>query len=73
LSRGVGRAVSEERDGQAITDAGIGFVDGKLAFDVNVESLEPLDVRITPVPGGVRPLTPVLILENHQQLVEIGA
>ena len=31
--------------------------------------LKPLDVRITPVPGGVGPLTSVLILENLQQLV----
>jgi methylenetetrahydrofolate dehydrogenase (NADP+) / methenyltetrahydrofolate cyclohydrolase len=66
-SRGFGREYF--RDGQVIIDAGIGFIDGKLAGDVDTQSLEPLDVRVTPVPGGVGPLTSVLILENLQQLV----
>jgi methylenetetrahydrofolate dehydrogenase (NADP+)/methenyltetrahydrofolate cyclohydrolase len=67
-SRGFGREYF--RDGQVIIDAGIGFIDGKLSGDVDTQSLEPLDVRVTPVPGGVGPLTSVLILENLQQLVE---
>ena len=54
-----------------IIDAGIGFIDGKLAGDVDIASLADLDVRITPVPGGVGPLTSVLILENLLKLVEI--
>lgn len=70
-SRGFGREYF--RDGQVIIDAGIGFIDGKLSGDVDTQSLEPLDVRVTPVPGGVGPLTSVLILENLQQLVEIAA
>jgi methylenetetrahydrofolate dehydrogenase (NADP+)/methenyltetrahydrofolate cyclohydrolase len=70
-SRGFGREYF--RDGQVIVDAGIGFIDGKLSGDVDTRSLEPLDVRVTPVPGGVGPLTSVLILENLQQLVEIAA
>jgi methylenetetrahydrofolate dehydrogenase (NADP+)/methenyltetrahydrofolate cyclohydrolase len=70
-SRGFGREYF--RDGQVIVDAGIGFIDGKLSGDVDTRSLEPLDVRVTPVPGGVGPLTSVLILENLQQLVEISA
>lgn len=70
-SRGFGREYF--RDGQVIIDAGIGFIDGKLSGDVDTQSLEPLDVRVTPVPGGVGPLTSVLILENLQQLVETAA
>jgi methylenetetrahydrofolate dehydrogenase (NADP+)/methenyltetrahydrofolate cyclohydrolase len=61
------------RDGQVIIDAGIGFIEGKLAGDVDAQSLEPLDVRVTAVPGGVGPLTSVLILENLQQLIEAAA
>lgn len=59
------------RDEQVIIDAGIGFVDGKLAGDVDIASLGDLDVEITPVPGGVGPLTSVLILENLVKLIEI--
>jgi len=59
------------RDGQVIIDAGIGFIDGKLAGDVDIASLRELDVGITPVPGGVGPLTSVLILENLLKLIEI--
>jgi methylenetetrahydrofolate dehydrogenase (NADP+) / methenyltetrahydrofolate cyclohydrolase len=70
-SRGFGREYF--RDGQVIIDAGIGFIDGKLSGDVDTRSLEPLDVRVSPGPGGVGPLTSVLILENLQQLVEIAA
>ncbi len=58
-------------DGQVVIDAGIGFIDGKLAGDVDIASLSDLDVRITPVPGGVGPLTSVLILENLLKLIEI--
>ena len=70
-SRGFGREYF--RDGQVIVDAGIGFIDGKLAGNVDLASLEGLDVRVTPVPGGVGPLTSVLILENLQQLVNSAA
>ena len=59
------------RTGRSIIDAGIGFIDGKLAGDVDIASLADLDVRITPVPGGVGPLTSVLILENLLKLIEI--
>ena len=59
------------RDGQVIIDAGIGFIDDKLAGDVDIAGLADLDVRVTPVPGGVGPLTSVLILENLLKLIEI--
>ncbi|HEY8063533.1 MAG TPA: bifunctional 5,10-methylenetetrahydrofolate dehydrogenase/5,10-methenyltetrahydrofolate cyclohydrolase [Methylosinus sp.] len=56
--------------GQLVIDAGIGFIDGKLAGDVDAAALEDLDIRLTPVPGGVGPLTSVLILENLLLLIE---
>jgi methylenetetrahydrofolate dehydrogenase (NADP+)/methenyltetrahydrofolate cyclohydrolase len=59
------------RDGQVIIDAGIGFIDDKLAGDVDIAGLADLDVCLTPVPGGVGPLTSVLILENLLKLIEI--
>jgi len=59
-------------DGQVVVDAGIGFIGDKLAGDVDLAALGDLDVRLTPVPGGVGPLTSVLILENLLKLVEFG-
>jgi len=58
------------RDGQVIVDAGIGFIDGQLTGDVDISALAGLDVGVTPVPGGVGPLTSVLILENLLNLIE---
>ena len=60
------------RDGQVVVDAGIGFIDGQLSGDVDADALSELDLTLTPVPGGVGPLTSVLILENLLQLIENG-
>jgi methylenetetrahydrofolate dehydrogenase (NADP+)/methenyltetrahydrofolate cyclohydrolase len=60
------------RAGQIVVDAGIGFIGGKIAGDADFAALESLDVRVTPVPGGVGALTSVVILENLMQLVERG-
>jgi methylenetetrahydrofolate dehydrogenase (NADP+) / methenyltetrahydrofolate cyclohydrolase len=60
------------RDGQVVIDAGIGFIDGRLSGDVDSGSLDDLDLTLTPVPGGVGPLTSVVILENLLRLIENG-
>ncbi len=60
------------RDGHIVVDAGIGFIDGKVSGDVDAAALEDLDLILTPVPGGVGPLTSVLILENLVRLIENG-
>jgi len=59
------------RDGQVIVDARIGFIDGQLTGDVDISALAELDVGVTPVPGGVGPLTSVLILENLLNLIKL--
>ncbi|HXW71614.1 MAG TPA: bifunctional 5,10-methylenetetrahydrofolate dehydrogenase/5,10-methenyltetrahydrofolate cyclohydrolase [Methylocella sp.] len=60
------------RDGQVVIDAGIGFIDGQLSGDVDSAALTELDLTLTPVPGGVGPLTSVLILDNLLQLIKNG-
>ena len=47
-----------------VIDVGINRVDGKLYGDVDFESVEKVANYITPVPGGVGPLTIVTLLEN---------
>lgn len=52
---------------QAIIDVGINKKDGKTVGDVDFASVEPLVSAISPVPGGVGPMT---VLSLFQNLVE---
>ena len=52
------------RPGQTVIDAGINYLDGKLVGDVDAESVEGIAGALTPVPGGVGPLTSALIFQN---------
>ncbi len=64
----VGRAhmVDESfvKPGAAVIDVGISKVDGKLRGDVAFDEVEPVAGYITPVPGGVGPMTIATLLEN---------
>jgi methylenetetrahydrofolate dehydrogenase (NADP+)/methenyltetrahydrofolate cyclohydrolase len=50
--------------GQIVIDAGINYLDGKLVGDVDAASAERVAAALTPVPGGVGPLTSALIFQN---------
>ena len=50
--------------GQVVVDAGITVLDGKLAGDVDAASVSEAVSLLTPVPGGVGPLTSTLIFAN---------
>lgn len=52
------------RPGAAVIDVGINRVDGTLCGDVDFESVQRVASAITPVPGGVGPLTITMLLEN---------
>ena len=52
------------RRGAVVVDVGINVVDGALVGDVDFESLRPVASAITPVPGGVGPLTNALLLAH---------
>lgn len=47
-----------------VIDVGINDVDGKLKGDVDFDSVKDIASIITPVPGGVGPLTVVMLLQN---------
>lgn len=51
-------------DGAVVIDVGTNVVGDKLVGDVDFESAEPKAAAITPVPGGVGPLTNILVLRN---------
>lgn len=60
---------SSFKPGATVVDAGIGFIEGKISGDVDASSLEQTDLTITPVPGGVGPLTTITLFENFLYLI----
>ncbi|MFN4182602.1 MAG: bifunctional methylenetetrahydrofolate dehydrogenase/methenyltetrahydrofolate cyclohydrolase, partial [bacterium] len=45
-----------------VIDVGINYVEGKLVGDVDAESVGPKAAYLTPVPGGVGPVTSIFAL-----------
>lgn len=52
------------KPGAIVVDVGINVVDGKLVGDVDFESASRVASAITPVPGGVGPLTNAILLTH---------
>ncbi len=52
------------KDGAIVIDAGINSVDGKMVGDVEFEAAADRASLITPVPGGVGPVTTALLMKN---------
>ena len=69
------------KPGAVVVDVGINVVDGKLVGDVEFETASRVASAITPVPGGVGPLTNAILLTHLVQaarnqargLVPLGA
>jgi methylenetetrahydrofolate dehydrogenase (NADP+)/methenyltetrahydrofolate cyclohydrolase len=56
------------KDGAVVVDVGINRTeDGKLVGDVDYEAIAPKASAITPVPGGVGPMTIALLMKNTYQ------
>jgi methylenetetrahydrofolate dehydrogenase (NADP+) / methenyltetrahydrofolate cyclohydrolase len=52
------------RPGACVIDVGINQLNGKLVGDVDFEQVQQLASAITPVPGGVGPMTIATLMEN---------
>lgn len=52
------------KEGVIVVDVGINRVDGKIVGDVDFENVSKKASYITPVPGGVGPMTIAMLLEN---------
>lgn len=52
------------KPGAVVIDVGITRVDTGLVGDVDYDSVEPIVSAITPVPGGVGPMTRAMLVEN---------
>jgi methylenetetrahydrofolate dehydrogenase (NADP+)/methenyltetrahydrofolate cyclohydrolase len=55
------------RPGTVVVDVGINVVEGRLVGDVDFESCARVASAITPVPGGVGPLTNAILLTHLMQ------
>ena len=59
------------KEGAVVIDVGIHRnEDNKLCGDVDFESVEPLASAVTPVPGGVGPMTIAMLMKNCVESVE---
>ncbi|MCR6570849.1 bifunctional methylenetetrahydrofolate dehydrogenase/methenyltetrahydrofolate cyclohydrolase FolD [Campylobacter insulaenigrae] len=52
------------KDGVVVVDVGINRVNGKIVGDVDFDNVSKKTSFITPVPGGVGPMTIAMLLEN---------
>lgn len=52
------------KDGAVVIDVGINRVGGKIVGDVDFENVAPRCSYITPVPGGVGPMTIAMLMNN---------
>ena len=68
LVAAVGRAqmitADYEKPGAAVIDVGINRVNDRLVGDVDFDSVAPVAGAITPVPGGVGPMTITMLMQN---------
>jgi methylenetetrahydrofolate dehydrogenase (NADP+)/methenyltetrahydrofolate cyclohydrolase len=61
------------KPGATVIDVGINRVDGRLVGDVDFESVREVAGKLTPVPGGVGPLTVAMLLANTLLAAELAA
>ena len=52
------------KEGATVIDVGINRVDGKLVGDVKFDEVSEIAAAITPVPGGVGPMTIAMLMKN---------
>jgi methylenetetrahydrofolate dehydrogenase (NADP+)/methenyltetrahydrofolate cyclohydrolase len=52
------------KEGAVVIDVGMNRLEGKLVGDVDFEAARGIAAFITPVPGGVGPMTIAMLLKN---------
>jgi len=77
LVSAVGKALFIRPDmvkaGAVVIDVGINQLEGKLVGDVDFGGVEPVASAITPVPGGVGPMTIATLMENTFRAAKVRA
>jgi len=60
------------KEGAVVIDVGINRVNGKIVGDVDFENVKEVAGFITPVPGGVGPMTIAMLMENTLKAMELA-
>ena len=60
------------KEGAVVIDVGINRVEGKIVGDVDFENIKEIAGYITPVPGGVGPMTIAMLMENTLKAMELA-
>jgi methylenetetrahydrofolate dehydrogenase (NADP+)/methenyltetrahydrofolate cyclohydrolase len=60
------------KNGVVVIDVGINQMNGKLVGDVDFEAVATIASAITPVPGGVGPMTIATLMENTYRAAGLG-
>ena len=61
------------KPGACVIDVGINrLADGKLAGDVDFDAVKEIAGSITPVPGGVGPMTIAMLIANTVRAAELS-
>ena len=60
---------SDVKEGVVVIDIGINRVDGKICGDVDFEEVSQKASYITPVPGGVGPMTIAMLIKKYIQII----
>ena len=60
------------KEGAVVIDVGINRADGKIVGDVDFENVKGVAGFITPVPGGVGPMTIAMLLDNTLKAMELA-
>ena len=58
------------KDGVVLIDAGTSESDGGIAGDVDLDTFEDFNATISPVPGGVGPVTVACLLNNVLEIAK---
>jgi methylenetetrahydrofolate dehydrogenase (NADP+)/methenyltetrahydrofolate cyclohydrolase len=66
VGAGVPNLITEDmvKDGAVVVDVGINRIEGKIVGDVDFDNVINKVQAITPVPGGVGPMTVASLLQN---------
>jgi methylenetetrahydrofolate dehydrogenase (NADP+)/methenyltetrahydrofolate cyclohydrolase len=59
------------RPGAVVVDVGINHINGRLTGDVDFEQVQQVASAITPVPGGVGPMTIATLMENTYKAANV--
>ena len=60
------------KEGAVVIDVGINRVNGNIVGDVDFDNVKEVAGFITPVPGGVGPMTIAMLMENTLKAMELG-